>query len=126
VTVVLSALRNLDLTGHVLYVALYEKEVVIDPAPGGNGQTEFHHVFRDRVDTPPPLGALAPDNPQQFDLTLTRGTAGPESYVVVAFVQNESSFAILQGGSTAAAKVMKMAKSSDDISPVRSPERTSR
>lgn len=126
VTVLLTALRNLDLTGHVLYVAIYEKEVVIDPAPGGNGQTEFHHVFRDRVDTPPTLGAISADSPQQFNLTLTRGSAGPDAYVAVAFVQNETSYAILQAGSTAAAKTMKMAESSDEHSPVRSPERTSR
>jgi hypothetical protein len=126
VTVILTALRNLDLTGHVLYVAIYEKEVVIEPAPGVNGQTEFHHVFRDRVDTVPTLGTLTMDSPQQFDLTLTSGTAGPDSYVAVAFVQNETSHAILQAGSTAAAKSTKMAKSSDENSPVRSPERTSR
>ena len=126
VTVILTANRNLDLTGHVLYVAIYEKEVVVDPAPGVNGQTEFHHVFRDRVDNVPTLGPLAPDSPQQFDLTLTGGTAGPDSYVAVAFVQNETSYAILQAGSTAAVKFTELAESSDEISPVRSPERTSR
>ena len=63
VTVTLTALRDTDLTGHVLFVAIYEKVIVIDPAPGLNGQTEFHHVFRDRVDTLPTLGALTVGDP---------------------------------------------------------------
>jgi hypothetical protein len=126
VTVVLNALRNLDLTGHVLFVAIYEKEVVIDPAPGDNGQTEFHHVFRDRVDILPTLGALTPDTPVQFDLTLTSGSAGADAYAAVAFVQHETSRVILQAGSTATAKTARAAFSSDVDSPVRSPERNSR
>jgi len=69
VTVTLDALRNTDLTDHVLFVAIYEKVIVIDPAPGLNGQTEFHHVFRDRVDTLPTLGTLVAGDPQQFDLS---------------------------------------------------------
>ena len=94
----------MDLTGHALFVAIYEKEVVIDPSPGINGQTEFHHVFRDRVDTLPTLGALTRGSPQQFDLTLTSGAAGADAYVAIAFVQHNTSHAILQAGSTAAAK----------------------
>jgi hypothetical protein len=102
VTVTLTAIRNADLTGHVLFVAIYEKVIVIDPAPGLNGQTEFHHVFRDRVDTLPTLGALTVGDPQQIDLTLSRGGAAPDNYVAVAFVQHETSLAILQAGSTTA------------------------
>ena len=102
VTVTLDAIRNTDLTGHVLFVAIYEKVIVIDPAPGLNGQTEFHHVFRDRVDTLPALGALTAGDPQQFDLTLQRGGAAPDSYVAIAFVQHDVSRAILQAGSTTA------------------------
>jgi len=102
VTVTLTALRDADLTGHVLFVAIYEKVIVIDPAPGLNGQTEFHHVFRDRVDTLPTLGALTVGDPQQFNLNLSRGGAAPDNYVAVAFVQNDISLAVLQAGSTTA------------------------
>jgi hypothetical protein len=123
VTVTLTATRDLVLTGHVLFVAIYEKEIEIIPAPGINGQTVFHHVFRDRVDTPPALGALVAGTPQQFDLTLTSGTAGSDSYVALAFVQNESTHAILQAGSTAAAKTTDLVGSPDEVFPVRSPER---
>ena len=85
---------------------------MIDPAPGLNGQTEFHHVFRDRVDNLPALGALTAGDPQQFDLTLQRGGAAPDSYVAIAFVQHDVSRVILQAGSTTA--------------PAPSPERNSR
>ncbi|MEN8006147.1 MAG: PEGA domain-containing protein [Candidatus Krumholzibacteriota bacterium] len=102
VTVTLDAIRNTDLTGHVLFVAIYEEVIVIDPAPGLNGQTEFHHVFRDRLDTLPILGALTAGEPQQFNLTLQRGGAAPDNYVAIAFVQHDVSHAILQAGSTIA------------------------
>ena len=102
VTVTLDAIRNTDLTGHVLFVAIYEKVIVIDPAPGLNGQTEFHHVFRDRVDTLPTLGALTAGDPQQFNLTLQRGGAAPDNFVAIAFVQHDVSRVILQAGSTTA------------------------
>jgi hypothetical protein len=104
VTVTLTALKDLDLTGHVLFVAIYEKEVVIDPAPGLNGQTVFHHifreVFRDTDDRLPALGALTVGVFQQFDLLLSRGDAAPDHYVALAFVQHEVGHAILQAGST--------------------------
>jgi len=123
VTVVLTANRNLDLTGHVLYVAIYEKEVNINPAPGNNGQTEFHHVFRDRVDNPPTLGPLAPGTPQHIDLALTSGSAGADAYVAIAFVQHSTSHAILQAGSTATVKKAESASSTGETAAVRSLER---
>ena len=101
VTVTLTPLRDLDLTGRRLFVALYEDELTVVPAPGSNGQTEFHHVFRDRVDAPPVLGTLAAGVPQQFSLTLQRGDRDPGSVVVVAFVQDPNTRAVLQAGSTA-------------------------
>ncbi len=101
VTVTLTPLRDLDLTGRRIFVALYEDELTVVPAPGSNGQTEFHHVFRDRVDAPPVLGALTAGAPQQFNLTLQRGDRDPGSIVVVAFVQDPATRAVLQAGSTA-------------------------
>ena len=101
VTVTLTPLRDLDLSGQQLFVALYEDELTVTPAPGSNGQTEFHHVFRDRVDALPVLGALAAGVPQTFDLTLQRGDRAPGSVVVLAFVQDPTTRAVLQAGSTA-------------------------
>jgi hypothetical protein len=123
VTVTLTASQVVDLTDHVLFVAIYEKEIEILPAPGTNGQTEFHHVFRDRVDTLPTLSTLDPGSPQDYEMTLTSGTAGPDSYVVLAFVQHDTNHAILQAGSTATAKSVDSVGSSDEPAPVRSPER---
>lgn len=100
VTVTLWPLRDLDLAGHELFVALYENEIVIDPAPGSNGQTEFHHVFRDRVDTPPTLGGLTADVPQEINVTLARGDRLPENLTVIAFIQDPSTRVVLQAGST--------------------------
>ncbi len=102
VTVTLVPLRDLDLTGQVLFVALYETEVTVIPAPGSNQQTEFHHVFRDRVDTPPALGALTAGVPQEIAVTLQRGDRDPGNVVVVAWVQDPATHAVLQAGSTAA------------------------
>lgn len=101
VTVTLTPLRDLDLTGQRLFVALYEDELTIVPAPGSNLQTEFHHVFRDRVDTQPVLGALTAGVPRQITLTLQRGDRAPESVVIVAFIQDPATRTVLQAGSTA-------------------------
>ena len=100
VSVTLEPFRDVDLTGHVLFVAIYEIEIVIEPAPGINGQTVFHHVFRDRLDTLPELGALTAGNHQHFEVTLNRGSAAPEDYVAIAFVQHDVNYTILQAGST--------------------------
>jgi len=100
VAVTLEPYRDVDLTGHVLFVAIYEIEIVIEPAPGVNGQTVFHHVFRDRVDTLPELGTLTAGDHQHFDVTLNRGSAAPEDYVAIAFVQHDVNYTILQAGST--------------------------
>lgn len=100
VTVTLWPGRDLDLTGHLLYVALYEDAVSVQPAPGSNGQTEFHHVFRDRVDSPPVLGALVAGVPVTYALTLARGDRDPARVVAVAFIQDPATRAVLQAGSS--------------------------
>jgi len=99
VTVTLEPFADLDLTGHSLFIALYEKSVTFAPAPGTNGQTDFHHVFRDRVDVPPSLGQLTNGTNVVIEASLSRGSLLPENLVVVAFVQRNSDFAILQAGS---------------------------
>jgi len=100
VTVTLTPLADVDLTGCVLYVALYENEVVYASPPGANGQTVFHHMFRDRVDAPPALGPLTAGTPQVRGLSLSRGSVAPGNGTVVAFVQRTADRVVLQAGST--------------------------
>lgn len=98
VDVTLTALRDVDLTGYELYVAYYETEVVIDPAPGLNNQTHFHHVFRDRVDELTDLGPLTTGAAQTFHLNFSGSPTLTPGYVSVAFVQHKTTHAILQAG----------------------------
>ena len=100
VAVTVTPLASVDLSGCVLYVALYENVIAYDTPPGNNGQTVFHHIFRDRIDTPPALGALSAGQPQVFDLTLSRGAVAPDNATVVAFVQRTADRVVLQAGST--------------------------
>lgn len=99
VDVTLEPFADLDLNGHSLYVALYEKTVTFATAPGTNGQTIFHHVFRDRVDNLPSLGTLTTGTDIMINASVARGSLLPENLVVVAFVQRDSDHAIIQAGS---------------------------
>lgn len=102
VVVTLTPLRNVDLTGCSLYVAFYEDVVSYETPPGTNGQSVFHHVFRDRVDAPPALSPLVAGYPAEFQVSLNRGAAAPGNLTVFAFVQRTADKAVLQAGSTAA------------------------
>ena len=102
VTVTLDPAANVDLTGTSLFVALYEKVIDFDErglTPGTNGQTIFHHVFRDRVDIPAALGLLTAGTPEVHNVTLARGDWPLDNLVVVAFAQRDSDHAIIQAGS---------------------------
>jgi len=102
VTVNLAPAANVDLTGASLFVALYERVIDFEErglTPGTNGQTVFHHVFRDRVDTPVALGLLTAGTPVVHNVTLTRGDWPLDNLVVVAFAQRDSDHAIIQAGS---------------------------
>ncbi|MBK7671081.1 MAG: PEGA domain-containing protein [bacterium] len=99
VTVTLTPLVDRDLAGTVLYVALYENLITYASAPGNNGQTVFHHMFRDRIDVPPALGALVAGQPVVHELALNRGSADPANVTVVAFVQRVADRVVLQAGS---------------------------
>ncbi|MDX2474371.1 MAG: PEGA domain-containing protein [Candidatus Krumholzibacteria bacterium] len=102
VTVTLEPAANVDLTGTSLFVALYERVIDFDErglTPGTNGQTVFHHVFRDRVGTPAALGLLTAGSPVVHNVTLARGDWPLENLVVVAFAQRDSDHAIIQAGS---------------------------
>ena len=97
-TVTLTPHADVDLTGCVLFVALYEDNVTYATAPGNNGQTVFHHMFRDRVDTPPALGTLTAGQPAEFAVTLNRSAALSDDLTVIAFVQRTADHAVLQAG----------------------------
>lgn len=101
VAVTLSAPQPVDLSGTVLYVALYEKIITLDPAPGLNGQTEFHHVFRDKADSHGQPGLIDQATPTTIAATVNRGDLDPANLVVMAFVQRPGDRVILQGGSSA-------------------------
>lgn len=98
--VTLTAAANLDLSGCSLQAVLYEDMVALGSPPGTNGQSEFHHVFRDRVDAPVALGALAEGQQETHHLALSRGTAAAADVAVIAFVQRLSDRAVLQAGSS--------------------------
>ena len=100
-TITLTPLVDVDLTGCVLYVALYEDEVAYASPPGNNGQSVFHHMFRDRVDTLPVLGPLVAGQPATWELALNRGAVAPGNGTVVAFVQRTADRVVLQAGSSA-------------------------
>lgn len=102
VTVTLDPARDQDLAGYSLFVALYEKVIDFDERGlpvGTNGQVVFHHVFRDRIDTPLALGILTNGTPQAHNLTLSRGDWPLDNLVVIAMVQHDTSHAIVQVGS---------------------------
>jgi len=101
VTVTVTALRDVDLSGHSLFVALFQDALTVDPSPGTNGQTEFHHIFRDRADTLPALAALGAGEDAVFELDVVQGDWGPDATTVYAFIFNDLDHNILQAGTTA-------------------------
>lgn len=114
VTVTLTPLADVDLTGCVLYVALYENEVAYASPPGNNGQTVFHHMFRDRVDTPPALGPLSAGQASVHQVTLSRGSVAPDNGTVVAYVQRTTDRVVLQAGSSAGPVPLTAARPAED------------
>ncbi len=102
VAVTLQPDRDVDLTGYNLFVALFEQEIDFNErglTPGTNGQTVFHNVFRDRVDTPPALGQLTAGTPQVYDVTLARSDWPLDNLAVMALVQHGTDYTIIQAGS---------------------------
>lgn len=110
VTVTITALEAVDLTGHTLRAALYQDEIDIDEAEAGaNGQTEFHHVLVVAETSPPALGAMTAGESTEHEFTLTPAFGNP-SYLewtpgpveAFAFIQRDADLVILQAGTTAA------------------------
>ena len=98
VTTTITAMEDVDLTDHTLYIALVRDLIEYETPPGNQGETEFHWLFFDRVDNLPTLGALTTGETAVFNETLTRGEWDISTLYVVAFVQNNSTKAILQAG----------------------------
>jgi hypothetical protein len=99
--VTLSAPEPIDLGGTTLVVALYERIITFDQAPGLNRQTEFHHIFRDQADSHAQPGLIDPGMPTTIVASVNRGSIDPDNLVIIAFVQRNSDKVILQAGSTA-------------------------
>ncbi|MCP4456337.1 MAG: hypothetical protein GY809_33185, partial [Planctomycetes bacterium] len=79
-------------------IALVQDFLEYEEAPGSEGETEFHWLFRDRVDTLPTLGNMTSGQTVTFNETVNRGEWGLETLHVIAFVQNDATKAILQAG----------------------------
>ncbi len=97
-TATLTAMEDVDLTGHTLYIALVQDFLEYEEAPGSEGETEFHWLFRDRVDTLPTLGNMTSGQTATFNETVNRGEWDLETLHVIAFVQNDATKTILQAG----------------------------
>jgi len=96
--VTLTAMQDgVDLSGHTLFVALVQSYFESEEAY--QSVTDFHWLFRDRVDTPETLTALTVNQPQVFNPTLSRGADWDlDTLHVIAFVQNNATKEILQAG----------------------------
>ena len=96
--VTLTAMEDVDLTGHTLYIALVQSYVLSDEA--FQDVVDFHWLFRDRVDSSPTLSALTSGQTVVFNETLVRSDWDLDTLHVIAFVQNDATKAIPQAGIT--------------------------
>ncbi len=96
--VTLTAMEDVDLTGHTLYIALVQSYVLSDEA--FQDVVDFHWLFRDRVDSSPSLSTLTSGQTVVFNETLVRSDWDLDTLHVVAFAQNDATKAILQAGIT--------------------------
>ena len=101
VEITITALENVTLAGKTLFVALVQTLIEYDEAPGSEGETEFHHVFRDRADSVDALIDLTSGQTQTINTTLLRDDWDLDKLLVIAFVQNDSDHTIFQAGSSA-------------------------
>ncbi|MCP4291329.1 MAG: PEGA domain-containing protein [bacterium] len=97
-TATLTAMEDVDLTGHSLYIALVQELQEYEEAPGSEGETEFHWLFRDRVDALPSLGSMTSGETNVINETVQRGEWDLDKLHVIAFVQNNATKDILQAG----------------------------
>lgn len=97
--VTLTAMQDVDLTGHTLYIALVQSYFLSDVAY--QEVFDFHWLFRDRVDNLPSLGALTSGQTLVFNETVVRSDWDLDTLYVLAFVQNDGTKEILQASITA-------------------------
>lgn len=101
VEVTFTALDDVALAGQTLIVALVQTLIEYDTAPGSEGETEFHYVFRDRADSVDPLTDLTAGQTLTLTTNLLRGDWDLDTMLVVAYVQDDADKSIAQAGSTA-------------------------
>ena len=127
-TITVYTVGGADLTGHALHVVLVYDQVesAID-YPFGNG-TEHHWVLRDHVQLVDDLGALAQQASRTEPVTLTDPLAPPEidghdiypqAKAIIAFVQNTTTKAVLQAGSTLTSTTSLSTRTDDARVPAR-------
>ncbi len=114
VTVTITPAMDVDLSGHSLFVALVQSEVHYEEAQGTYGGTDFHWVFRDRVDNIPALGALTEGTPLDLEMNLSRDDWDLNTLQVIAFVKNDTSGEVLQAGATMISSAAPLAISVSD------------
>ena len=96
----LTAMQDVDLSDHTLYIALVQSYFLSDEA--FQDVVDFHWLFRDRVDNLPTLSNMTNGQELVFNETLLRSDWDLETLYVVAFVQNNLNKEILQAGISAA------------------------
>lgn len=101
VEITVTALQDVALAGHTLVVVLVQTLIEYETAPGSEGETTFHDVFRDRADSMDPLTDLTAGQTLTLTTNLLRGDWNPDHLLVVAFVQDDADKSIAQAGSTA-------------------------
>ncbi len=94
----ITAIEDVNLSGHTLYIALVQDFLEYDEAPGSENETIFHWLFRDRVDTLPTLSNLTAGQVLTFNESLIRAEWDLETLHVIAFVQEDASKTIKQAG----------------------------
>lgn len=101
VNVTVTALDDVALAGKTLAVVLIQTLIEYQEAPGSEGETEFHNVFRDRADQVDALTDLTAGQTQTITTNVLRDNAWDISTMqVIAFVQDDTDKTILQAGST--------------------------
>ena len=98
VTVTVTAMEDVDLSGLTLYVALVQDYIHYDEAPGSEGETEFHWIFRDRLETLPTLANMSSGQVQTYQGDLLRGDWDLDTLHIIAFAQDDATKTIHQAG----------------------------
>jgi len=101
VTVTVTAMEDVDLSDLTLYVALVQDFVHYDEAPGSEGETDFHWIFRDRLDTLPTLASMTSGQVLTYEGDLARADWDLSTLHIIAFAQDDATKTIHQAGISA-------------------------